>query len=88
MARVGLHNGAPGKEFRLQPRPRLVRVELRDGSRLVSWTELELADRPDFQTFEVSARGARQARVRVLSVHAGQRGDDAALTEVQFSAKQ
>jgi len=85
--RIGFHNGAPGKDFPLQPRLRVVRVALIDSKGLVSTTDIELKDTPDFQNYALDGNAATKATVTVVSVYAGQSGSAASLTELSFHTK-
>lgn len=85
--RIGFHNGAPGKDFPLQPRLRVVRVALIDSAGLLSTTDIELKDTPDFQNYALDGKAATKVTVTVVSVYAGQRGTAASLTELSFHTK-
>lgn len=85
--RIGFHNGAPGKDFPLQPRLRVVRVALIDSTGLVSTTDLELKDTPDFQNYALDGKSATKVTVTIVSVYAGQSGTAASLTDLSFHTK-
>lgn len=87
IARFGVHNGAPGKDFAIQPRPRGVRLVFSGPGQPVVTQEFELKDTPKFQHLAVSAKGVRKVVLTVTSVYAGQRGSATSLTELQFIAK-
>lgn len=84
LAKIGFHNGAAGKEYPFEPRLRAVEVRYLDGGREVARKELALADKPDFQTFDLAAKRVETATIRIVSVYAGQRGSAASLAEVEF----
>ena len=84
LARVGVHNGAAGPDFALQPRLRTLQVDLTDVSGQVSSSRLELEDTADFRTYDLTGTAVLQVRLTVVDVYAGQQGADAALTDVSF----
>lgn len=84
IARIAFHNGAPGKDFPLQPRARSVRVVLGGPGALTVTKDLQLVDTPDLQHYAVKAESVRTVSVIVRSVYAGQRGSSTSMTEVEF----
>jgi len=84
LAKVGFHNGAQGEDFPFQPRVRVVEVTYLERGQEVARKELEVGDKPQFQTFDFAARRVDAATVRVVSVYAGQKGSATSIAELSF----
>lgn len=87
IAIVGITSGAADvREFAEQARPATLHLLFDNGYDV----ELEVADRHEFQHFEVDldrATGVTNVLVRITGVHAGQAGSDVAITELEFKTR-
>jgi hypothetical protein len=88
IAKVLVTSGDPA-DYQAQPRPRSVRLDFRDATGATVFTkDYDLQDVKDPQTLDVSATGATEVRITVLSVYASIKGTSVSITEVEFRARQ
>jgi hypothetical protein len=85
VGKVGIFPGRSGEEFLAQPRPKDIHLELLDGAGAsLGAQDATLNDTADLQLIDVSGDGVSAIRIEIRSVHAGQSGQEASITDLQF----
>jgi hypothetical protein len=86
LAKIGFAIGADGDQFLALPRPKDLHL---------SWPgatpdqppgahDLTARDKPDFQSYDVTANGVLRLDIEIRSVYPGQKGTSAAISDIQF----
>ena len=85
LAKVGFTSGASSKpeDFVTQPRIRELQLLFDDGTTKT----VELADKADFQSFDVERSGVTQVQLQIISVYPSLEGHAASLAEIEFFIK-
>lgn len=84
IAKVGFLSGAGEEAFLAQPRPREVHLVFSNGAT----ADMTLEDKTEFQVFDVEgAEGVTEVEVQILSVYAGQEGEELSLREIEFRTR-
>jgi hypothetical protein len=79
LAKIGFAIGADGDQFLALPRPKDLHLSWQGGTH-----DLTVRDKPEFQSYDLTANGVVRLDIEIRSVYPGQKGTSAAISDIQF----